>query len=61
MTMEDTTSLERETLEPTTDMETEDPPALQIGRSEEDPNIDQEGKFMIRFRDQILSDFTPLR
>jgi hypothetical protein len=49
--------LEKETLEPTMDIETKDPPALQIGRSEEDPNIDQEGKFMIRFRDQILSDF----
>jgi hypothetical protein len=61
MTTEDTAGLERETLEPTTDMETEDSPALQTGRSEEDPNIDQEGKFMIRFRDQILSDFTPLR
>jgi hypothetical protein len=48
MTQEDTAGLERETLEPTTDMETEDPPALQTGRSEEDPNIDQEGKFMIR-------------
>jgi hypothetical protein len=48
MTQEDTSGLERETLEPTTDMETEDPLVLQIGRSEEDPNIDQEGKFMIR-------------
>jgi hypothetical protein len=48
MTTEDTTGLARETLEPTTDMETKDLPALQTGRSEEDPNIDQEGKFMIR-------------
>ena len=60
MTAEDTTGLEKETLEPTTDMEIEDSPALQIGRSEEDSNIDQEGKFMIRFSDQILSDFAPL-
>jgi hypothetical protein len=48
MTQIDTAGLERETLEPTTDMETEDPPALQIGRSEEDPNINQEDKYMIR-------------
>jgi hypothetical protein len=40
MTTEDTAGSERENLEPTMDMETEDPPALQIGRSEEDPNID---------------------
>jgi hypothetical protein len=61
MTTKHTAGLARETLEATTDMEIEDPPALQIGRSEEDPNIDQEGKFMIRVYDQILSDFAPLR
>jgi hypothetical protein len=61
MTTEDTAGLQRETLEPTTDMETEDPLALQVGRSKEDPNIDQEGKFMIRFTDQIFIDFAPLR
>jgi hypothetical protein len=48
MTTEDTTGFARETLEPTTNMEIEDPPTLQTGRSKEDPNIDQEGKFMIR-------------
>jgi hypothetical protein len=48
MTQEDTAGLETETLEPTMDMETEDPPALQTGRSEEDSNIEQEGKFMNR-------------
>jgi hypothetical protein len=48
MTTEDTAGLARKTLEPTTDMETEDPPALQTRRNKEDPNIDQEGKFMIR-------------
>jgi hypothetical protein len=48
MTTEDTAGLARETLEPITDMETEDPPTLQTRRSEEDPNIIQEDKFMIR-------------
>jgi hypothetical protein len=48
MTQEDTAGLEKETLEPTMNMETEDPPALQTRRSEEDSNIEQEGKFMNR-------------
>jgi hypothetical protein len=61
MTTEDSAGLARETQEPTTDMETEDPPALQIEKSKEDPNIDQEGKFMIRVGDQILSEFAPFR
>jgi hypothetical protein len=61
MTTEDSVGLARETQEPTSDMETEDPPALQTEKSEEDPNIDQEGKFMIRVGDQILSEFAPIR
>jgi hypothetical protein len=36
------------------DMETKDPPALQTEKNEEDPNIDQEGKFMIRVGDQFF-------
>jgi hypothetical protein len=46
--------LARETQEPTMDMETKDPPALQTEKNEEDPNIDQEGKFMIRVGDQFF-------
>jgi hypothetical protein len=61
MTMEDSAGLARETQAPISDMETEDPPALQIEKSEEDSNIDQEGKFMIRVGDQILSEFAPFR
>jgi hypothetical protein len=53
MTTEDSAGLARETLEPTTDMETEDPPSLQTERSEEDPNIDQEGKFDYDWRSNL--------
>jgi hypothetical protein len=61
MTMEDSARLARETQDPTSDMETEDLPTLQTEKSEEDPNIDQEGKFMIRVGDQILSEFVPFQ
>jgi hypothetical protein len=61
MTTKDSAGLARETQEPTSDMEIEDPPALQTEKSEEDPNIDQEAKFMIRIGNQILREFAPFQ
>jgi hypothetical protein len=48
MTTEDIAGLASEALETITDMETKYSPVLETRLSQEEPNIDQEGKFMNR-------------